>query len=256
MRDPDQFSECLRAALHYSNPKVSYGWKLFPADVARKKSYLAKKHAPEGLNWGMTSDRDLLIKNFSNPLWRDKCGVGLPTGEINGIFVIEADTKKGHKVDGIGSLRALEANLGQLPKTVTAQSPSGSLHYYFKWPGYKVWSSASKLAPGVDVRGDGGMVIAPPSWRGDGQYQWLTPDELIADAPGWLLKLVAQSAGVADDDDDKDLLEELIHIQYQSPSLDIDELLGEMQFPGNVHDTEVRASASLLSNRLTRWSTG
>jgi hypothetical protein len=188
---------CLRAALHYSSSEVSYGWKVFPADVARKKSYLSKAHSPEGLNWGMSDDPAQLTKNFSNPSWRDKCGVGLPTGAINRIFVVEADTPEGHEVDGIASLRLLNKAYGKFPPTLQAKSPSGSMHYYFQHPGgdLKVISRSHLDGyQGVDVKGDGGMVIAPPSRRTDGgEYVWLNDHEIAA-APGWLLELVSETA--------------------------------------------------------------
>src|SRR5262249_16657770 len=112
-------------------------------------------------------------------------------GIINRIFVIEIDTPLGHNVDGAASLRALEVKHGVLPETLMAESPSGSLHYYFEHPGdgVEIKNSASELGKGIDGRGDGGMVIAPPSRRRDGQYRWfnkLNP----AKAPAWLIALV------------------------------------------------------------------
>ena len=103
--------------------------------------------------------------------------------------MVEADTKAGHGVDGIAAL----AKLGPLPPTRQAQSPSGSLHHYFRYPvgGFVVRNSASRLAPGVDVRGQGGMVIAPPSVRDDGAYRWLNTLP-VANAPTWLLQLVIE----------------------------------------------------------------
>jgi hypothetical protein len=74
--------------------------------------------------------------------------------------VLEADSVKGHGVDGIANLKALIDANGPLPETRMAHSPSGSVHYFFTHP-HKglVRNSASTLAPGVDVRGEGGMVI-------------------------------------------------------------------------------------------------
>jgi hypothetical protein len=73
-----------------------------------------------------------------------------------------------------------------------SMSPSGSIHRFYKHPGrgLKVWNSASKIAPGIDVLGDGGMVIAPPSIKpGVGQYKWLN-DLPVVDAPAWLIEAV------------------------------------------------------------------
>jgi hypothetical protein len=74
-------------------------------------------------------------------------------------------------------------------------SPSGSIHYYFKHPGSSTKiKTDSNIAPGVDVRGDGGMVIGVPSVvPGKGEYRWINDSE-IAEAPGWLLDLVTARA--------------------------------------------------------------
>lgn len=122
-----------------------------------------------------------------------EAGIGVPTGAVNGFFVIEADTLKGHGVDGLAGIKQLEAAHGALPNTLMVESPSGSLHRYYRLPpSIKVNNRQDKsaLASGVDVRGDGGMVIAPPSVRGDGVYRWLN-DAAIAAAPLWLVLLVA-----------------------------------------------------------------
>src|ERR1019366_2945208 len=118
-----------------------------------------------------------------------QAGIGLPTGGENGIWVLEVDTPKGHGVDGRAELVKLVIKNTQLPVTLTSQSPSGSTHYYFQHPGVKVFNSAGAIAPGVDVRGDGGMCVAPPSMRKDGEYVWINTAP-IAQAPKWLMGLV------------------------------------------------------------------
>jgi hypothetical protein len=107
--------------------------------------------------------------------------------------VVEADTPEGHDIDGIASLKALETQHGILPGTLLAISPTGSVHHYFSHPGVKIKNSASEIAPGIDVRGDGGMVIAPPSIKpGGGCYRWLNGLGVAA-APSWLLDLIIQT---------------------------------------------------------------
>lgn len=173
--------------MHYAE---TFGWKIFPADVAAKKSFLSAKFAPDGANWGMTNDVKRLRKS-----WRifPAAGIGLPTGPENKIFVVEADTLKGHGVDGVAALRELAQKYGGLPLTLTATSPSGSIHFYFNYPENTKIKTQDALAGhhGVDVRGEGGMVIAPPSQRDDGDYKWVN-DEEIVNAPNWLIELARE----------------------------------------------------------------
>src|SRR5262249_40265744 len=145
----------LEAALVYADERH---WHVFPAPPGKKRSYYAGDRS-NGKRWGATNSA-LQIRKY----WDEhpEANVGIACGE-SGIFVVEADTLKGHDVDGLASLQALIAKHGALPDTLMAESPSGSLHYYLKPPKEKVWCSNSAIAPGVDVKGDGGMVIAPPS---------------------------------------------------------------------------------------------
>lgn len=177
----------LEAALLYGE---LFDWAVFPAPPGTKKSYKSAKYS-NGVRWGATNKPTVIRRDFKR--W-PKANLGIPTGAENGFWVLEADTPKGHNVDGIASLRALERMHGRLPKTLMAMSPSGSLHYYFRWPKRGlICSSASKIAPGVDVRGEGGMVLTPPSVKeGVGRYRFLNWGTPIADAPAWLLKLVAR----------------------------------------------------------------
>lgn len=164
-------------------------WAVFPAPPGEKKSYLSAEHS-DGRRWGATHNLDEARRIFDK--YTD-ANIGIPTGAISNVFVVEADTLDGHAVDGIASLAALQVAHGVFPPTLQAESPSGSVHYYFLHPGFDVKSSASALAPGVDVRGDRGMVIAPPSVRlGRGAYRWLN-GLAPATAPAWLLAMVAST---------------------------------------------------------------
>src|ERR1035437_1393249 len=164
------------------------GWQVFPVPVDTKKSHKSAERSG-GRPWGATTDQNEIRRDFEK--WPN-ANVGIVTGAVSDIFVLEADTKDGHDVDGLASLMALEQEHGALPATLQAESPSGSVHYYFKHPGFDIKNSASAVAPGVDVRGDGGMVVAPPSVKpGKGVYRWRNK-LAIAEAPQWLLdKIVA-----------------------------------------------------------------
>jgi Bifunctional DNA primase/polymerase, N-terminal len=98
------------------------GRYVFPAPPGEKKSHKKAEHSG-GAKWGMTRDPEEIPRDFAR--WPN-ANVGLPAGEANGFFVVDVDTKEGHDVDGIASLRQLVAEHGKLPATLTAESPSGS----------------------------------------------------------------------------------------------------------------------------------
>jgi Bifunctional DNA primase/polymerase, N-terminal len=174
------------AALEYAGR----GWHIFPVPMPEKKSCKSAKHS-NGSKWGQTTDPDEIRNDFRR--WPN-AGVGIATGHQSGFFVVEADTAEGHAINGIQSLVDLRVKHGELPPTRMAVSPSGSIHYYFNHPGLdiKIKNSASEIAAGVDARGDGGMVVAPPSVKpGKGQYRWVN-DLPVADAPPWLIEKVVE----------------------------------------------------------------
>jgi hypothetical protein len=91
-------------------------------------------------------------------------------------------------------LAQLEAKHGALPQTRMASSPSGSIHRYFRHTGLgtKIKTTASVIGDGIDVRGDGGMVIAPPSVNLDGRrYRWINKLPIAA-MPAWLIELTRE----------------------------------------------------------------
>jgi Bifunctional DNA primase/polymerase, N-terminal/Primase C terminal 2 (PriCT-2) len=170
----------LPAALGYV---IWRGWKIFPVRFGTKRSHKAARYSG-GRLWGMSDDPMEIERDFRR--WPG-AGVGIPTGEVNRIFVLEADTVEGHGVNGLAGLEALEVRHGLLPATLMAESPSGSIHRYFNWPGKEIKNSVGKLARGVDVKGDGGMVVAPPTRTQTGVYRWLN-NRPIADAPLWVIE--------------------------------------------------------------------
>jgi hypothetical protein len=84
--------------------------------------------------------------------------VGIVTGAISGLVVLDIDPGHG----GEDSLARLLREHGPLPQTVEARTGGGGRHVYFAHPGGVVRNKVG-LAPGIDVRGDGGCVVAPPS---------------------------------------------------------------------------------------------
>lgn len=63
---------------------------------------------------------------------------------------------------------------------------SGGMHLFFAHPGHAVRNSAGLLAPGLDVRGDGGYIIAPPSQRVSGRRcAWRAAPDTLPELPDW-----------------------------------------------------------------------
>jgi hypothetical protein len=123
-----------------------------------------------------TKDPETIRRSF-----RYAAMIGIPTGEASGFFVLDLDCKNG--AQGLEWLAAHEA---RLPQTRRHRTRSGGVHLLFAMPaGRTIRNSASRVGPGVDVRGSGGYIIAPPS---DG-YD-VVDHAIIADAPAWLLDLI------------------------------------------------------------------
>lgn len=112
-------------------------------------------------------------------------GVGILTGQKSGVIVIDVDT---YKING----RA-DTVLSAFTSDLVVETPSGGRHIYFRTNGTLIANSQSKLEEGVDVRGDGGIAIMPPSLAqkkdgsGMGRYRFVSagdpsplPDALTA----------------------------------------------------------------------------
>ena len=119
---------------------------------------------------------------------------GLPMGGRNGMAVLDIDQKNGK--DGFAALRAMGFDPHAL-SPVMAQTPSGGLHAYFRWP-EGMGNSGKGLPKGVDVRGEGGYAAAPGATHMGGTYLLLS-GSLTDDLPPWpealMPRLKAKDAG-------------------------------------------------------------
>lgn len=119
--------------------------------------------------------------------------VGIVTGAVSGLVVLDVDPGHG----GVASLGELERRHGPLPRTLEAISGGGGRHLYFAHPGGHVPNRVA-VAPGIDLRGDGGMIVAPPSVHPSGvPYVWRPgrgPGQAAPAAlPEWVVEAVAPS---------------------------------------------------------------
>lgn len=125
-----------------------------------------------------------------------RSNVGILTGVRSNLVVIDVDG-----MDGAASLSSLEATNGPLPRTLTCKTGRGK-HLYYQHPKVRVRNSSGGIAKGIDVRGDGGMVVAPPSLHSTGvRYAWLDETAEVAVAPDWLISLVTSEDVHAPEDE-------------------------------------------------------
>jgi hypothetical protein len=162
-----------QAALGYAHK----GWRVVPIIPNQKR--------PAINQWQHQATTD---PTTIDQWWEGKhtgCGVGIATGQASGIWVLDIDDRD--------ALHDLEQEHGELPATLTSITGSGGEHQIYLWPddGRTITNSASGFIQGIDVRGEGGQIVAPPTTHPNGNpYEWDEQCTDIAAAPEWLLDLV------------------------------------------------------------------
>lgn len=155
------------------------GWRVFPLKP------VSKLPAIKGWPTLATSDVATVVNWWKQ--WPN-AGIAIATG--GGVAVLDVDCKNG--AQGYASLAAIEAAHGPLPPTLTVDTPSGGRHYYFAAQGLR--TSAGQLAVGLDIRGEGGYVVAPPTVLADGRaYRWVHV-AAPAMAPAWIAAASAHAS--------------------------------------------------------------
>jgi len=147
----------LKAALWYA----TYGWRVFPCKPRGKEPLTA-----HGLK-DATSNKATI-----RAWWRQwPCAnIGIATG-ASGLVVVDVDNKG--QAPGLDNWLDLKVELNISDETLISETPTGGLHIYYAAGDYDVRNSASRLAPGIDIRAQGGYVIAPPSIHPMGEpYVW------------------------------------------------------------------------------------
>jgi len=182
-RSRDTPSDCHDAALDY----LAGGWSVIPVEPRGKRPLVA---------WLEFQERQPTVAEVAGwyGRWPD-ANVAIVTGVVSGLVVLDVDAGHG----GAQSLVGLEAAHGPLTRTITAATGGGGRHLYFSHPGGIVHNKVG-LAPGIDVRGDGGCVIAPPSLHPKGRrYAWVPGcapgEEALAPLPLWLGQLLRPGQG-------------------------------------------------------------
>lgn len=156
------------------------GWLVFPVRRGAKTPLTAHGF------YDATTDPEQI-----DAWWRTNpnANTAVRTGRLSNLLVLDIDPRN----SGDESLAALEAQYGALPRTPTVRTGGGGRHYYFKCPTDGLFPG-SILMDGIDIKADGGYVVAPYSIHASGhEYLWLdglspstTP---TADCPEWLVAL-------------------------------------------------------------------
>lgn len=148
----------LEIALEY----IEHGWSIIPIKPGEKIPLLE--------SWLPFQKRQATKQEVTE--WFTKwpnANLAIIVGQISGLLVIDID-------DPIEGEKSFRQFFGEI-KTLTVKTPRG-IHYYFKHPGDKPIHNSIRAAPGLDIKADGGYVLAPPS----AGYKWLGGN--LIDLPG------------------------------------------------------------------------
>lgn len=164
-----------QAALEYARR----GWPVFPCHTARNGvcscGVAEAEHAPgfgkhprTPHGWQDATTDPATIEAWWQR-WPD-ANIGVATGPA-GLVVVDVDVKDG--APGLDSWADLRRDLALDAETATCETPTGGLHVYYRANGTPIGCSTSKLGPALDVRANGGYVLAPPSVHpSGGVYGW------------------------------------------------------------------------------------
>lgn len=142
-----------------------------------------------------TLDRQKIIDWWTR--W-PRANIGIVTGRVSNLVVIDVDPRHG----GTDTLERLLAEHGDYPPTREARTGGGGWHLYFTAPTEPIASGNGALGPGVDLKAEGGYVVAPPSIHiSGGRYEWADPaSEIVcAPLPDWVREVRARKASEANE---------------------------------------------------------
>lgn len=179
----------MNAALEYA----AQGFHIFPV-VPRDKKPLTSHGFKDA-----STDPEQIRAWWTR--WPD-ANIGIATGKNSGLWVLDIDG-----MEGEATLKALENAHGCIPPTWEVITGGGGRHLYFRLPqGLEIYNSAGKIGLKIDVRGDGGYIVVPPSTHpSGGRYVWsVDSGDTAIEAPSWLIDLVINKPRTANGKSDID----------------------------------------------------
>lgn len=157
------------------------GFMVFPCGAASKTPACRR-----GLHEA-TSNPATLRRWFGS---QQNYNIAVTTGLISRVWVLDVDGGT-----GAAALAELEDQHGALPVTLCSITSAGC-HLWFRADG-PIPSTVGRVGAGLDVRGEGGYVLAPPSVHPDGPvYRW-SNSVAPAPAPSWLIRLATEGPTIA-----------------------------------------------------------
>lgn len=153
--------------LEYAKAYDKLGWVVMPIKPNDKRPIIK--------NWSKIQSNDETLDKF-----KDTSNIGIIMGATSNIVCIDVDVKN---TDGVATLERLEEQLGELPQTVMSETPSGGIHYYFKY--VKGIRNRKDIGEGIDIQADGTQTVEAPSQIDGTHYEWVnSPFEYeIAELP-------------------------------------------------------------------------
>jgi hypothetical protein len=180
----------MAASVAPNNPASSLEWALYYAARGWSVVPVRRGEKVPAIPWAQFQHRRASEAEIRDWFADPSMGIGIVTGAISGIFVVDFDGE-----EGAATHARLSRLLGPAPTSLTG---GGGTHMLFRHPGQRV-PTRKGLAPGMDIRGDGGFIVAPPSTHASGrQYAWdvdLHPDDIaIYDAPREFIERICADA--------------------------------------------------------------
>lgn len=197
-------------ALHYVR---EYGWRVFPVhgveydqsgtlvctcgrgDGCPENNRGKHPATPQGFKDAVgSSDGSWEAKVRAWWTARPSANIGVATGRMSGVFVVDVDVKNG---DGPAALARWWSENGEKPwvGTLAERSGSGGQHYFFAYPSEGEVPSRNGWLDSVDVKSDGGYVVVAPSRIPRGKYDWTTTGVAPQPASSSLLAAVRSGSG-------------------------------------------------------------
>lgn len=163
-------------------------WEDGPPGTDGHPQWRAKSPMPR-IKWttASTTDPDII-----NTWWEaaPEALIGMPLAPLNRV-VIDPDQHPGQP-DGVAAFDRLAERYPGLKDTAWVQTPQGK-HYFYKQPAKRLGNAQGSLPPGINVRGDGGYVIAPGSMLPDGRI-WELHDAELRELPQGVIDMISSSA--------------------------------------------------------------